>query len=301
MLHIFYSILPIFILIMMGHTLKRKFPITQDYWRGAEKLTYYFFFPSLLITALINTNIHRDIHSIIIPLVLATIAMALILVIAQMLFSFDKKSFTSYFQGSVRYNSYVFIGSAVVLYGHKSIAIVAIVIAYMIILTNILSVLVLSFYAAETRPNIKLILLNIVKNPLIISCVIGVLLSSNNIKLISPLSSLLQFLGNAALPVSLLCVGAGLYFKHIYKNIVPIIVVNILKLICLPLATFLLLNYFQVAAGLPRQIALLYAAVPCAGNAYILAKQMGGDADTMAAIISTTTLFSLLTISIILH
>jgi predicted permease len=45
---------------------------------------------------------------------------------------------------------------------------------------------------------------------------------------------------------------------------------------------FFLLKVFGVPVGLPIKIAILYAAVPCAGNACILSQQMGDDHEMMA-------------------
>ena len=47
-------------------------------------------------------------------------------------------------------------------------------------------------------------------------------------------------------------------------------------------------------------VAILYAAMPTAGNAYILARQMGGDAEVMASIITVTTLVSVISITLVM-
>ena len=50
-----------------------------------------------------------------------------------------------------------------------------------------------------------------------------------------------------------------------------------------------------------RSVGMLYSALPCASTAYILSKQMGGDADLMASIITTTTVLSVFTISMVMY
>lgn len=71
-----------------------------------------------------------------------------------------------------------------------------------------------------------------------------------------------------------------------------------LKLLLMPLCTKALLRALG-ASGTPANIALLYASAPCAGNAYILSRQMGGDSEAMASIITWTTLLSAVTITVI--
>ncbi len=300
MLEIFYNIAPIFALIAIGHITKRKYINAEDFWKGCEKITYYLLFPALLINGLATVNLSVHLSNIIAPLILATLLLGIFLIGLQKIFPTDKAKFTSYFQGTIRYNSYVFIGVSSALYGVKAMPIVAMVIAYMIIITNIFSVIILSVYASGKKPSIIAMLKGIVKNPLVVSCVIGLILNRAPFLYPQVVSTLFGFLGGAALAISLMCVGAGLRFNHLFNNFRPIFLVTVAKLLVLPVISVFLFYLFHVHTGLEKNIALLYAAVPCAGNAYILALQMKGDHETMAVIISTTTLASILTIPIVL-
>ena len=49
MLLIFESILPIFLLVLLGAALKRSSFINATLWDGLEQLGYYVLFPALLI------------------------------------------------------------------------------------------------------------------------------------------------------------------------------------------------------------------------------------------------------------
>ena len=53
-------------------------------------------------------------------------------------------------------------------------------------------------------------------------------------------------------------------------------------------------------SGLLVQVAVLLAALPTATSAYILARQLGGDAPLMAGIISGQTLLAMVTIPLML-
>ena len=132
------------------------------------------------------------------------------------------------------------------------------------------------------------------------ACVVGFIL--NKVPFLYPktVNTLFEFLGNAALSISLMCVGAALRLEHVYIHFKPNLFVTMAKLLVLPMITCWLLYLFRVPAGLEKNIAMLYASVPCAGNAYILALQMKGDHETMAGIISVTVLGSILTIPMVL-
>jgi predicted permease len=72
----------------------------------------------------------------------------------------------------------------------------------------------------------------------------------------------------------------------------------VVKLALLPLITGIALHLAGIN-GMVLAMGVLYSAMPCAGNAYILARQLGGDADVMASIVTIETLFSAFTISVI--
>jgi len=48
-------------------------------------------------------------------------------------------------------------------------------------------------------------------------------------------------------------------------------------------------------------MAILYSALPCASTSYMLSKQLGGDADSMARIITATTVLSLLFLPLVVY
>ena len=140
----------------------------------------------------------------------------------------------------------------------------------------------------------------IIKNPLIIGSLIGVIFNLLSVELPLVLISYLKILGGAASPLSLLAVGAGLSFVMNAKKANAIVISSLLKLLVLPVITIGLINFFKLS-GDSANIALLYSCLPCAGNSYILARQMGGDADAMASIITFTTMGMGFTAPIILQ
>ncbi len=95
-----------------------------------------------------------------------------------------------------------------------------------------------------------------------------------NLHITGALKQLFVYLSNAATPLSLMSVGAGLIVSMHIRKLVSISYATVLKLVAMPLITIALVHYFG-ATGVPASIAILYSAVPCAGNAYILARQMG--------------------------
>ncbi|MDO3384269.1 hypothetical protein QWI17_00275, partial [Gilvimarinus sp. SDUM040013] len=95
------------------------------------------------------------------------------------------------------------------LFGDEGLAVAAVVMAVMVPLLNLLCVLVFSFYTRK-EAGLLSVLLALVKNPLIIACVVGISLNISGIGLPWALVSVAGLLSGIALPLGLLAVGAGL-------------------------------------------------------------------------------------------
>ena len=115
----------------------------------------------------------------------------------------------------------------------------------------------------------------IVKNPLIIACTAGIMVNLSGIKLPHSLLDTANFLGESALPLALLAVGAGLQIGSVFRNKLAISLSSVAKLLLLPTITWEACILFDVNTEIAK-IAILYAAVPTATSGFILAKQMGG-------------------------
>jgi len=70
---------------------------------------------------------------------------------------------------------------------------------------------------------------------------------------------------------------------------------NLVKLLLMP-ALVLALAWLTGLDPVSRDVALLFAALPTATSAYILARQLGGDAELMAALITGQTLLAMLSL-----
>ena len=137
------------------------------------------------------------------------------------------------------------------------------------------------------------------KNPMLVSIVIGLSLNFIGVHLSGVLETTLNLMAASALGLSLLAVGAGLKFDTLGRMKINVVLSAALKLIAMPLFIVGACNYLDVY-GLSREVAVVCGAAPTAGTAYIMARQMGGDADMAAAIITVQTLAAVLTLPLML-
>lgn len=299
MLAVFISVVPIFLLIVLGFLAKRYVLTDTGFWAGADLLVYYLFFPALLVREIAGADfVGGATFGGLQATIGGTLAVGALIFATRLLVPLKDDLFTSLFQGGVRYNTFVFIALAQALFGPVGLTLAAVFIAYMIILINVLCVLVLTRYGKAGQTSITGLLAGLLRNPLIIAAVLGVVINRSGLAIPAALAPLLQYLGNAATPLSLMSTGAGLMLLLPRHKLAATSYAICLKLLLLPALTFALLRW-QGVDGTLANVALLFASMPCAGNAYVLARQMGGDTEAMAAIITWSTLLSIISITAI--
>ncbi|MBN8198534.1 AEC family transporter [Thalassospira povalilytica] len=292
------AIFPIFAAILVGAALKRYLITGSDIWAGIDRLTYYLLLPSLLIVEIYRADFSSGNAGTAVGITLAaTLGLSAALLILRPLITRDTPLFTSIFQGSVRYNSYVLLAVADALYGAEGLALAIVFVAVMVIATNMLGVVVLSAFSGG-KSSLTRIINGIVKNPIIIAAGAGAILNVSNIHVPLPIENTAALFKTAALPLSLLSVGAGLKFILNKKAIWAITLATTIKLAILPLITGICLHLAGVD-GMVLAMGVFYAGMPCAGNAYILARQLNGDPDAMASIITLETLLSAFSVAVI--
>jgi len=301
MQNILLALLPIFLLIALGYFFKRiKFP-NEEFWQYADKFTYYVLFPALLVYKLSTASLDNiDGFNFVLSALLTILMVTVILIIIdKFAFFFEGSAFTSVYQGSIRFNTYVFLALTDAIYGDSGLVIAALLMTFMIPSINVFCIGIFSMYASSDKVTISSLVKSIVKNPLIIACVLGGALNYYDISLVAPLEKTLSILSSAALPLGLLSVGVGLHLAHIKEVKLELFSSVFIKLAIFPVFVFSMGLSLGVS-GLPLLVLTLFGAMPTASSAYILARELGGDLKLMSAIITVQTLLSIVTISVIL-
>jgi predicted permease len=99
--------------------------------------------------------------------------------------------------------------------------------------------------------------------------------------------------------LALLTAGAGLSFNEAAASKAPVALATVLKLLFMPLLTWIWLGLLGVT-GTSAAVALLCCAVPTGSGAYIMAKRMGGDAPLIANILTVQVVCAAVTIPLVL-
>lgn len=281
--------------------MKRTKFVSDQFWKESDRMVYYVFFPCLLISRIGTMNLAEvaffKITSII---VIALFLLSFLLILLQYVKPTDVSTFTSTYQGAVRFNTFVALSIIASVWDTPlAIEVAALVLGIKVLLLNILCVSIFTLYlkkASSVIDNIRLTL----KNPLILSCTTGLLLNAASIEIPLWLLTAMELLGKVALPLGLLSVGAGLVIRFGDFFAYPIVLSTVIKLVIAPMIAFVLGHLFGLDTVSHQVIVLLFA-MPTAISAYILAGQLGGDQPAMAKIITIETMLSAVTLSIILY
>lgn len=136
---------------------------------------------------------------------------------------------------------------------------------------------------------------DLARNPLLVSVAAGVAVNLAGVGTIPVVHDVAQILGQAALPVVLLCVGANIRVREMAAAVAPTLLSTAGKMVVFP-AVLVALALWMGLPPIAAVVAGLFGAVPTAASGYTLARQMGGDAPLMATIITVQTALSFLTL-----
>ncbi len=293
------ALIPIMVLIVLGYLLKRVRFISDEAWSGIERLTYFVLFPALLIRTLGKQTLAGTPW----PSMLVVVAGTLLLVTTVLLLlhrfrDINNATFTSIFQGGVRFNTYITLAVAQSLFGIKGLAMASVAAGFMIVLINLLCISAFVVWGKATFNGAFSFIREIIGNPLIIGCAVGWFLSLSGIGVPSIAGDVLEIIGRAALPFGLLAVGAALKPEVMRGHIGPIVFSSLTQFGIKPLITALLI-FTTGLTGVAAGVLTIAFMTPTAPSAYILARQLGGDTEAMASIITFQTLLAFLVMPIV--
>ena len=285
-------LLPDFLLIVLGFVLCRWSALNRSVWEAAERLVYYLLFPVLLFNSILTSPLHPAQSLSLAGAAVATVACGVVLAMAlKWLPGVDARLHASGAQVAFRFNSFIALALSERLGGPQALAWIALMIALCVPLCNVAAVWPLARHGGHAYGR------ELLRNPLILATVGGLLANLAGLHLPAAVGTTLQRIGLAALPIGLMAVGAGLRLGGL--KAAPLLATALLGLrhAVLPLLAISLTS----AAGLAlpaeqRMVVVLFAALPTASSAYVLAARMGGDGGYVAGLVTVSTLLGMLSV-----
>jgi len=294
---------PVFLVIGLGYFLKLIGLAQAGFTFELNRFVYYVALPLLLFYKIGGADFTKSFNGLLLlGLTASTILTAIVSYWYGFLRKFRTEVLGTFSQGAFRGNL-VYIGLAIAhnAYGELGLATAGIISGFIVPLFNVLSAIVLSLPHNKSsrigRPNIWVE--QLLRNPLIIASFCGICWSYYKVPFPPVIDQFLLIVTGMSLPLALLSIGASFSLVKIRGDLRVGIEATLFKTLFKPFAAVLLLTLFGVT-GYELAIGVLLAGAPTATAAYIMAQHGRGDAELTASIIMLSTLFSIITYSIIL-
>jgi predicted permease len=274
--------------VALGQVIAKTGWLALNDWTGLEKLSFRILIPALIIRSIAHSDMTLKSSGlyVVTMLVAFTVAGMLTLLLRMALpkTAIGNPQLSSMFQAVTRWNALITLPVAAQLFGPAGLTTISIAMAFLIPFINIVNIAALATLLAG-QFSVGNVLKAIALNPLIIASVIGLLLNISNIPIPAPIDTTLEMTARAALAVGLLCVGAGFNMRRLFHLNWQIVWAVALKSVLAPALVMALAQIFGLGQ-MEILCAMLVVATPTATNGYIIARQMGGDAELYAIILN---------------
>ncbi|MFN2358562.1 MAG: AEC family transporter, partial [Desulfotignum sp.] len=251
-MQILNTIIPIFSVILLGWIARHKGFIPGQFIGPANRLVFYFAIPAMVFAAIAKGSLKTDFNPVLLGCTLAAVGLSFGMTwIMGLMFQVSRRRFGTFVQSSVHGNL-GYIGLAVAYYylGQEGFISASLLIGFIMILQNLLSVFILQFYNdTDTSPhNAGKILSKIMANPVIISAVTGICFSLTDAALPTVFVRTLDIISGMALPLALLLIGATLNFGVMKNQLALVLPAAGIKLLMVPGMGFVLFTLWGLSS-----------------------------------------------------
>ena len=277
------------ILLLMGAGfLSRKFGVLK---LGDERVlsayVYFFALPSLFVVDMAETIFAEETLSFIFAGMLPLFLVVGVFVVLYVVFRFSKDSFYLLTLSTI-FGSLAFFGIPFVTFAfpaEQTERLATLSAATIGIVAIAISITILELYrlgAAPKREGLKQVARGLAKNPLIISILVGILLSVSGLQIPSPVSTFLHMAGGTTSAVAVFMLGAFLYGKQ-YKNLKQAFGLSLLRIIVLPTLALATMMLFNLPATNQSLVVLMHA-MPVAVSLSVLSERYNFYRETIASL-----------------
>ncbi|WP_261397164.1 AEC family transporter [Leisingera aquaemixtae] len=287
---ILMGLTPSFLMVGLGGMVRKR--LAPQAWQGLDKLNFEVLFPALLFFAASGRPIAVSDLGRIGPAVWSILALAFGLGWLARRFGPEKiLDFAGAWQTAWRFNTAIaFVALPSV--GVELTGQMAVAIGMAVPVANVMAVTALSrggsLSLRETAIKIAL-------NPFLLASIAGVAVGLSGYRIPAPVLAPAEMLAHAAIPIALLSIGATMNWRALARLDLFNGYLCLVRLVLVPaivLAACLLLGTEPGFAA----VLVLFAALPTASAAHVLASAFGADRTLAATLIAQSTLLSAVTL-----
>ncbi len=303
MLAIFLKTLPFFGLIGLGYWACRTRFFTEEAAAYLTKFVFYFALSAMLFGFASSLPISEifDLHFVLAYLLGCFVVYLLVFAVAMARKVGVEEAAVEAQCGVIGNTGFLGVPMLVVLLGEEAAGPVLMVLALDLIVFSSLIVIIITA-AREGRMSLSIIgtlALGLLKNPMIVAMSLGLLISVSGVTLPAPVTEFLTILGAAATPGALFAIGASLAGKSAERVSVAAWL-SFAKLFLHPAAVAVAALWMFDVEPFAAKVMIAAAALPVAGNIYILAQHYGVAPQRVSASILISTIISVVTVTAVI-
>ena len=284
------------VMILLGILLKQINFLKQSARELPSKIVLYIALPAMIFTNLKDANISSDMAYL--P-ILGLVTSGLLLIVAYLYCracNYSKKTtWTIMIAASIMNTGFIGFPVSLGVFGNEGFLNAV----FFDLSTSLLVVVYGIVLARQFGGNTREVLKKAVFFMPIWGVIFGLIFNVFDIPLTYTVDSILNYFGNATIPLIMLSIGLSLDFRNVGQNLKDSLVVSIIKLVISPLIIFVLATWLNIS-GTALNIAVLEAGMSTAGNALVLAIEYGLDADLMGSMIFTNVVLSIFSLTAII-
>lgn len=297
------AILPVFLMVILGWVLKNKGFLSDSFFAGADKFVFKVALPCNLFIGILAGDVEKLKKAL--PLIaFCAIGITALFFAAWAIapiFIKDNGKRGAFIQGVYRGN-FAILGLPIAenIFGDLGATTVAVVMPIAIMLVNVYAVIILSVYAPSDvkKPPLKTaadVGLSILKNPLIISCFLGLVFMLAGVGLPAFASKTVTKLSDTVFALALMSLGASFSFEALKGRVGTSLVGALVKTVAAPAAA-VSVAVAMGFRGVELGIVLIFFGAPTAVSSYIMAKNMKSDYEMASQILLISTLLCMFTL-----
>ena len=289
-------VLPLFIVMAVGYACRQLGLVTETLAKQMNALVFRVFLPVLLCKNIYTSSLDSLMNPGVFIFAGAGILLMFgILMLVMPRIESDRRSCGAMIQAIFRSN-YAYFGIPLVqaIFPNSDTSVTSLLVVIVVPMFNVLAVVVLEMFRGG-RADPKQIILKILKNPLIIGSLLGLVILLAGIRIPSILQKPIDDLSKVATPMALFLLGASIDFGKTGANVKRIAVCVLGKLVVFPLIAVTLAALMGMRGVELASILIVFGA-PTAVASAVMAQQMDSDADLATQTVVFTTACSAATV-----
>ena len=289
-------LLSVIFVLGLGQVLSRTILKEASFWQGISKLSYWVLFPALLFkTVALSDFTGMQVNATLVTMLVGLFGITLITWFLGSRAQLASADLSSVLQGAFRHNGFMALAIIAGLYGQDGVELGTLCLAALVPPSNVMSVIILIWLNKRDKQThlTTLLIKEIGRNPLILAILAGLVAKFAPFELPYVIYETSELLGRGALPALLLAVGASVHFTSAVRQDMTSLALALLAKVALFPALLVSTAIAFGISGMALEIIVIFGVMPTAVSAYALAKELGGNAELMAEIISFQTIISL--------